>query len=625
VVAQEEPVKKIPSLFMREDAPKGKQSLVVDVVTPGCEWVVRGEGVARAQPGVRHGLARVVRRDLTRGGARDEEAGTTLPESDYGEFDPETLFKTLGKAADFLEGRDLAPPPPLDALERVRRLLGIPSPGEKEKPEPPPAEKPEAQPEGAPVTFKEAYETSLSPAVWVQRRRKLLSTDSGSPTNAITGECRIVGAWFNVFEQSFTDLVAYYGDTFINVKLCLFMEGFAFFGTETGCSSRAKQIAGYQQQGANFSYWPYIDGAFSSLLTGLPSTKGGNTTGVSSTALSGGPINHFFLDVFENSLGVNLRDVFGPRAPEAIGNATIEIVKDVKSLVRCNYTRLYGNGDGDVNRPNVHQMTRVFIFYAGTLGVTVVAVTVALGPASGALTGLLGTAAGVLFPFLAYHAMYNYDVGCMFGYPPTFNARLADDIYTYFDTVVLPNCAPPIMDSYVGAQTASYSTSGAPFSGACSPLPPSTYFSCADDPYGFTDGVRVVFYIVETPSSGWRDALKGVPVVGPTIWRALKALPVVSDSVDYYNASHIRGDYTRFEACVKMLWPIHMTTLVLQVAVFLIFVLAAVALLVNLFTTIMVLSLGLDRLLRTVAQLSAKELAEKDNAGEADTETESET
>lgn len=39
-------MRKIPSLFQREDTPRGKQSLVVDRVTPGCEWVTNGEGVA---------------------------------------------------------------------------------------------------------------------------------------------------------------------------------------------------------------------------------------------------------------------------------------------------------------------------------------------------------------------------------------------------------------------------------------------------------------------------------------------------------------------------------------------------------------------------------------------------
>lgn len=39
-------MRKIPSLFQREDAPRGRQSLVVDRVTPGCEWVLAGEGVA---------------------------------------------------------------------------------------------------------------------------------------------------------------------------------------------------------------------------------------------------------------------------------------------------------------------------------------------------------------------------------------------------------------------------------------------------------------------------------------------------------------------------------------------------------------------------------------------------
>lgn len=39
-------MKKIPSLFMREDAARGKASHVIDRVTPGCEWVLAGEGVA---------------------------------------------------------------------------------------------------------------------------------------------------------------------------------------------------------------------------------------------------------------------------------------------------------------------------------------------------------------------------------------------------------------------------------------------------------------------------------------------------------------------------------------------------------------------------------------------------
>lgn len=34
-------MKKIQSLFQREDAPSGKQSLVVPIVTPGCEWALR--------------------------------------------------------------------------------------------------------------------------------------------------------------------------------------------------------------------------------------------------------------------------------------------------------------------------------------------------------------------------------------------------------------------------------------------------------------------------------------------------------------------------------------------------------------------------------------------------------
>lgn len=41
-------MKKIPSLFMREDAASGKQSLVVPVVTPGCEWALTKDGPGNA-------------------------------------------------------------------------------------------------------------------------------------------------------------------------------------------------------------------------------------------------------------------------------------------------------------------------------------------------------------------------------------------------------------------------------------------------------------------------------------------------------------------------------------------------------------------------------------------------
>jgi hypothetical protein len=83
--------------------------------------------------------------------------------------------------------------------------------------------------------------------------------------------------------------------------------------------------------------------------------------------------------------------------------------------------------------------------------------------------------------------------------------------------------------------------------------------------------------------------------------------------VDYYNATEIAKDSRRYDACVKMLWPVHMATLVLQLAVLVVFALAAIALLVNLFTTVMVVSLGLDRLVRTVSRSSGKELDSKDS------------
>ena len=53
-------MRKIPSLFRREDAPRGKGSLVVPVVTPGCEWVLLGEGTPTRK---RDGTAVMLRRD----------------------------------------------------------------------------------------------------------------------------------------------------------------------------------------------------------------------------------------------------------------------------------------------------------------------------------------------------------------------------------------------------------------------------------------------------------------------------------------------------------------------------------------------------------------------------------
>jgi hypothetical protein len=47
-------MKKIPTLFQRDET----RRYVTDVVTPGCEWVLAGEGRATPRGVARHGVAR---------------------------------------------------------------------------------------------------------------------------------------------------------------------------------------------------------------------------------------------------------------------------------------------------------------------------------------------------------------------------------------------------------------------------------------------------------------------------------------------------------------------------------------------------------------------------------------
>jgi hypothetical protein len=91
----------------------------------------------------------------------------------------------------------------------------------------------------------------------------------------------------------------------------------------------------------------------------------------------------------------------------------------------------------------------------------------------------------------------------------------------------------------------------------------------------------------------------------------LTYLPSVSDAATYYNHAAIVADRARYDACVKFLWPVHMTSTLLQVVLICLAVVAALIFLVIVFNSILILSLSLDRLVRKMMLVAHEELLDE--------------
>ena len=536
--------------------------------------------------------------------AHDESVGHA---HDPEPFNPEVLFKD--KDAPFLKRPDFDYAP--NTAARAKEAFS----GTPFSREPPDAGPSTAV---APMPFSSAYDAHFHPAALGMKRRTILqSSMSGKFT------CKIVMAWYEVVRDAMGDVINYYGKTFIDIKLCLFMQEFAFFGTQTDCD--VAKLKEYQRLGANFTYWEYVGDAYDGIVSNIPSVPslGGNSTAVaeaSSKATSDS--NGVFMQLFQSVFGVRLKDMVSPRAADAVSNATFSALNKASSLMTCNYNKLYGNEYPDPNAPNVHQLVRLGTMYFGWIGVVSAGAAISMGPASGMLTGAIGTFVGFALPFFAYHSMYGYDFGCLFGYPPALNGRLADDLYNYLDWEVLPDCVPPIMDNYIALQrgydvVAREGKCPAP-TGYSATVPQQKFYSCTDAPYGFTDGMHVLFFFIESERPTWRAEIKGVPFAGKYLWMALDALPTVSDAINYYNKTAIVADQARYDACVKFLWPVHMTSMILQVVLVAVAAMSAVVFLVVIFNTLLILSIGLDRLIRKVMFVSYTELLDESDGAPED-------
>jgi hypothetical protein len=400
--------------------------------------------------------------------------------------------------------------------------------------------------------------------------------------------CDIFDRWLDEGGDAIEAISTYYSDTF-DLKLCAFLT--ELYGNDGQCTNddtRARTLVYTHEKGTRFSvgtkfvdtFQGVTDFVQEQVIDNVPALR------VSIPSLDTRDVNSWFASLFKifvpsfsklNTLGDSILD-----RTEEVAVAVVEAAND---LFGCDYAPLYGKFDPTTttraDRPTVLQTAQLFVLFGSVAMLVYVVVLTGAPPVAPIFMVLLalGGTLGAAFVFL--RVQYNYQVGCMFGTIPALPAELADDLYYFVDTVLLPDDAPAGLQSYVQVRESSPS------------------LRCDEDPWGMRDGIRVAFYALERARPGWRESMQST-TYGKRLFRFVVSLPFVGDAAEYYeHIDLLDGDVRKkYDACYDVMWAANGVSLAAQLSLVVVVFNVSLALLYNFVCFLYVVGRVIDRTIR---------------------------
>jgi hypothetical protein len=392
------------------------------------------------------------------------------------------LWKTASQTRKLLANRERVVEPPISRVRTIRT----------------------SKKEDSRATFNDARVATL---------RALLSS-------RVADQCDVVEVVFDGLKGAFNSTIEYYDTTFPLI-LCDVLAGWDSETTTTYCVNNAKEVKNYvvPENIRDATLYGVLSDKFSS-IRGQLRTKSRDSVKDNTNALASatgrpalrpdnvkGNLDRFILQTAESLSSFSYTELVNEFAAGSSDSVQQEqrIQGFYDDYVLCSVDKLW-HGDQYMTMHPLHAFVFVFLCVLAIVGL----LQYMSVPFSFLYAPLLSILAVPVVIYLPYSAEY----ACGISYPNPFSAlggpdgfvllplRLFDDIYTAVDLTIFPE-NPTWFDDITKKDG-------------------KTIHDCAADPYGMSDGARVVAFYLERVRPSWREDLEKIPLLGSLVQTLLR-------------------------------------------------------------------------------------------------------